>query len=171
MGHLTPAAVLASVVVVMLLEHHRSRANERALRAGGAVEPAGDVFPLMQVAYPACFVATAVEGWIREAGVGTWFWAGAIVFVAAKALKYWAVFTLGPRWTFRVLVLPGAPLVAHGPYRVLKHPNYAAVVGELAGVALMMTAPIAGAIAVVGFGWIMLRRIAIEERALGMHAD
>ncbi len=53
----------------------------------------------------------------------------------------------------------------------LRYPNYAAVVGELAGVALLMTAPITGALAIVGFGWIMLRRIAIEERALGMHAD
>lgn len=164
-------STLIIVVVLMLGEAGRARANERALRARGAVEPSGDVFPIMQVVYPSCFVAMAVEGWLHEVQVGPWFWAGVMVFVGAKALKYWAVISLGPRWTFRVLVIPGAPLVARGPYRILRHPNYVAVIGELTGVALLMTAPITGALAIVGFGWIMLRRVAIEERALRMRAD
>ncbi len=163
-----PLVTVGLVFALMLVEARRSRANERALRARGAIEPPGDVFPLMQVAYPSCFVAMGIEGWLRAAETGPWFMAGGVVFAAAKALKYWAIVTLGERWTFRVLVIPGAPLVDRGPYRFLKHPNYAAVVGELAGVALLMTAPITGALAIVGFGWIMLRRIAIEERALGM---
>jgi methyltransferase len=93
--------------------------------------------------------------------------AGLTVFALAKVLKYWAIAALGPRWTFRVLVPPGAPLVARGPYRWLRHPNYVAVVGELLGVAMAMDAGVTGPIAVAGFGALMLRRIRIEDRALG----
>jgi len=74
------------------------------------------------------------------------------------------------RWTFRVLVLPGSPLVASGPYRWLRHPNYLAVIGELAGVAATVWAPITGVVAGLGFGWLIRRRIRVEEQALGREA-
>ncbi|MDH4066903.1 MAG: hypothetical protein OEW19_21085, partial [Acidobacteriota bacterium] len=54
-----------------------------------------------------------------------------------------------------------------GPYRWMRHPNYVAVIGELVGVALTVWAPVFGALSVVGFGWLMLRRIEVEDRALG----
>ncbi len=66
-----------------------------------------------------------------------------------------------------MLVPPGAPLVAAGPYRWLRHPNYLAVAGEIAGAALLVGAFVSGALVLVGFGWLMRRRIAVEERALG----
>ena len=56
---------------------------------------------------------------------------------AAKALKFWAIASLGTRWTYKVLVMPGLPLVPTGPYRWLRHPNYVGVVGELVAMALM----------------------------------
>ena len=69
-----------------------------------------------------------------------------LVFALAKGLKYWAIATLGDRWTFRVLVPPRSTRVAAGPYRFLRHPNYVGVAGELAGMALMAQAPIAGSL-------------------------
>ena len=85
----------------------------------------------------------------------------------AKALKLWAITTLGPRWTYRVLVLPDAPLIRSGPYRLLSHPNYLAVAGEIGSVAMIVWAPITGVLAAIGFGWLMIKRIRIEDRALG----
>ena len=120
----------------------------------------------MALAYPGAFVAMLLEGVLRAAPVDTWFVAGAAVFVAAKALKYWAIASLGSRWTFRVLVPPRSTRTIRGPYRWLSHPNYIAVAGELAGVALAMHAILSGPVAVAGFGWLMLRRIRVEERAL-----
>jgi methyltransferase len=76
---------------------------------------------------------------------------------------------LGPRWTFRVLVLPGAPLVRSGPYRLLRHPNYVAVIGEILAIAVALQAPAAGVIATLGFGWLIWRRIDVEKRALAGH--
>jgi methyltransferase len=92
---------------------------------------------------------------------------GAAVFVAAKALKYWAIATLGTRWTFRVLVPPLSTRIVAGPYRVLRHPNYVAVAGELIGVALMTRAVLSGPVAVAAFVALMLLRIRTEEQALG----
>jgi methyltransferase len=92
---------------------------------------------------------------------------GLALFGLAKALKLWAISTLGWRWSFRVLVLPGAPLITSGPYRFLSHPNYLAVAGEIASVALIVWAPITGVLATVGFGWLMIKRIRVEDKALG----
>jgi methyltransferase len=162
------AAIVALVAFVpMIAEARRSRRHERILRALGAIEPSDDVYRVMQVAYPACFVAIAGEALVRDVPLGRSFAAGAVVFAAAKALKYWAIATLGSRWTFRVLVPPGQPLVSAGPYRLLRHPNYLGVAGELVGAALMAHAPIAGAASFLVFGTLMLARIRVEERALG----
>jgi methyltransferase len=92
------------------------------------------------------------------------------VFVAAKCLKYWAIASLGPRWTFRVLVPPGSASVTTGPYRFMRHPNYLGVMGELLGTALMAQAPVTGLLALMGFGALILARIKIEEGALARAA-
>jgi len=163
------ALVVAAIVFVpMLIEMAISTRHERALRALGAREPAGDVYRAMAIAYPGAFVAMIAEGMLWSAGVDAWFTAGLVVFASAKALKYWAIASLGQRWTFRVLVPPGSTRTVGGPYRWLAHPNYLAVAGELAGVALAMHALVSGPFAVAGFGWLMLRRIDIEEDALGL---
>jgi methyltransferase len=154
------------VFTAMLLETAVSARHERTLRAMGAVEPDGDVYRAMAVVYPGAFAAMLLEGWWRGAPIDAWFYGGAAVFVASKALKYWAIASLGPRWTFRVLVPPQSTLVTSGPYRWFAHPNYVAVLGELAGVAIAMRAPVAGAIGVAGFALLIYRRVGVEEKAL-----
>jgi methyltransferase len=90
------------------------------------------------------------------------------VFASAKALKWWAILTLGRFWTFRVIVVPGAPLVTSGPYRLLRHPNYVGVIGELVGAASMTGALATGPVATLAFGLLILKRIEIEQRALAV---
>jgi methyltransferase len=159
--------LIAAAFIPMALEARRSRANERALIALGAREPADDVYRAMRLAYPACFAAIVVEAWLRRRAINDVFVAGAVVFLAAKLLKYWAILSLGGRWTFRVLVPPGSSMVGSGPYRHMRHPNYVGVAGELLGMALMGQAPVTGSIAFVAFGALMMARIRVEERALG----
>ena len=96
-------------LVVMLGEALLSRSNERDLRARGALEPAGDVYAAMAWAYPAAFVAMGIEGALFGGASGLVIALGVVVLVAAKGIKYWAIAALGARWTFRVLVPPGAP--------------------------------------------------------------
>ena len=150
----------------MLVETLRASANERAQRARGGIEPAGDVYAVMRVVYPGAFLAMFLEGAARAAPPSAAVLAGALLFLAAKLLKWCAILSLGSFWTFRVIVVPGASLVARGPYRWLRHPNYVGVMGELAGVALMTGALLTGVTGFVTFGGLVLKRIAVEERAL-----
>jgi methyltransferase len=161
-------AAVTLVFGAMLFEARVSWRNERGLRARGAVEPPDDVWRPMSIAYPAAFIAMAVESALRGGPSAQMFSLGLLIWSAAKLLKVWAVTSLGDRWSFRVLVLPGAPLVARGPYRWMRHPNYLAVIGEFAGAAAMMAAPVAFVVSTVIFIEILRRRIRVEERALGI---
>jgi methyltransferase len=163
---LQTALSLALVLAFVAVETLRSRANERALRARGAVEPPGDVYGAMQVVYPAALFAPFAEAALTGPATPPVWVAGVVIFLAAKMLKFWVIAALGPLWSFRVLVLPGTPLVVSGPYRFFRHPNYIAVISELAGAATMCAAPAAGTLGVLAFGVLLRRRIQIEERAL-----
>ncbi len=161
---------LVAVVAMMLGELRLSRAHERALLARGAVEPPDPAYSAMRWAYPGAFVAMALEGLAAPGPPGAAAAAGAALLLAAKALKYWAIASLGSRWTYRVLVLPGAPLVRSGPYRLLRHPNYVGVIGELVGMLLVTGARITGPLGIVFFALLLRLRIAAEERALNRGA-
>lgn len=160
--------LLATAFVPMAIEAAIAARHDRALRARGAIEPAADVYRVMQVAYPMCFLVMTGEAWLYGAGVDRLFVAGLAVFVVAKALKYWAIATLGERWTFRVLVPPGSAMVRGGPYRWIRHPNYVGVAGELAGFAVMTQAAFTGVAGLILFVLLMLARVRVEEQALGV---
>jgi len=89
---------------------------------------------------------------------------------ATMALRYWVIATLGERWTTRVLVLPGAPLVASGPYRFLRHPNYLAVVLEVVALPLVHTAWITAVVCGAANLLVLALRIRVEDAALGRGA-
>ncbi|MEO7270953.1 MAG: isoprenylcysteine carboxylmethyltransferase family protein [Vicinamibacterales bacterium] len=162
------AGLLLLVFVPMLLEARRSNRNDRGLRAAGAVEPDGDVYQAMQVAYPLSFLLPIAEGFVRARPASAATVLGLVLFLLAKALKYWAIATLGERWTFRVLVPPRSSRTVGGPYRWLRHPNYVAVAGEIAGVAVMTQAWITGALMLIIFTLLMRARVRVEEHALGL---
>jgi methyltransferase len=153
------------VFAPMLAEALLASRNERVQRARGAVEPAGDVYPLMRVVYPASFLAMLIEGG-RAPAPPAWLAAGLAIFAAAKLIKWWAIAALGPRWTFRVVAVPGDRLITSGPYRYLRHPNYVGVVGELVGAAMMTHALVSGTVSIAAFGALLRRRIGLERRFL-----
>ena len=160
------ATTLVVVLVLMLGELWLSARHERTLLARGAVAPPDPVYSSMRLAYPGVFVAMAIEGMLAPPVPANVLVAGIAVFVAGKAVKAWAIATLGERWTYKVLVLPGVPLIAGGPYRFVRHPNYVGVVGELIGMALITGARVTGPLGVLFFSWLLLLRIQAEDRAL-----
>ena len=160
-------ALTAAVIFgFMAIEARRAALNERMQRAAGGIEPPGDVYSLMRLAYPSAFGAMIVEGAVRGGAPAIVAVFGIAVFAAAKALKWWAILTLGRAWTFRVIVIPGRRRITVGPYRFLNHPNYVAVVGELLGAALMCGAVLTGPAATAFFLVLILKRIAVENRAV-----
>jgi methyltransferase len=165
-----PLLVLLAVVVMMLAELWLSTTNERVLLAHGAVPADDPVYGVMRIAYPGVFIAMAIEGLATGVGLRTITFAGVAVMFLAKALKFWAIASLGRRWTYKVLVMPGVPLVTSGPYRWLRHPNYIAVIGELVAMALMTHARVTGPLGTLLFGWLLWRRITAEERAMELYS-
>jgi methyltransferase len=119
-------AVLLFVTVQRLLELVYANRNETHLRARGAVEHAPEHYPAMVVMHGAWLIGlwALALGTTPETG---WL----IAFFILQALRIWVLATLGERWTTRIIVLPGEPLVAKGPYRLVSHPNYAVVIGEI----------------------------------------
>jgi len=88
------------------------------------------------------------------------------VFVALQAFRVWILATLGPRWTTRIIVLPGQPLVASGPYRYFSHPNYAVVSAEIAVLPLALHLPVLALIFTLLNAAVLIVRIRAEARAL-----
>src|SRR4026208_854301 len=167
-----PAISIAFITIVAALlimagEAGLSAVSEKVLRARGAIEPHDDVINMMRWAYPGAFVVMGIEGALTGPAPRDVLMGGLALFGLAKALKIWAMSSLGSKWSYRVLVVPGDPLVKTGPYQFISHPNYLGVVGELVSVALIVWAPITGVLSTIGFGWLMIQRMKIEDRALG----
>lgn len=120
------AAVLAFVTLQRLAELVYARRNEARLRARGAEEFAPGHYPAIVLLHAAWIIGLWVLG-IGVRPVAGWL----VPFFILQALRLWVLATLGERWTTRIIVLPHEPLVAKGPYRVISHPNYAVVIGEI----------------------------------------
>ena len=161
------ALTTIACLLIMAGEAVLSSFNEKVLRARGAIEAEGDVIGAMRLAYPGVFIVMGIEGALTGPAPRDVLMFGLALFGLAKALKIWAISSLGAKWSYRVLVVPGEPLVTSGPYRFIPHPNYLAVVGEIVSVAAIVWAPLTGIVATIGFGRLMIARIRIEDRALG----
>ena len=154
-------AVLSFVTVQRLAELIYARRNEARLKALGAQEHGARHYPWIVALHAAWLIGL----WLLAAGMRPdpiWL----LVFIVLQGLRLWVLFTLGQRWTTRIIVLPGAPLIASGPYGLLSHPNYAVVVGEifvlplaygLLGFAILFSALNAA---------VLIVRIRAEQRAL-----
>jgi methyltransferase len=92
-------------------------------------------------------------------------------YLALQGLRGWVFWTLGARWTTRIIVLPGERLVSAGPYRYLSHPNYAVVAGEIAVLPLVLQLPWIAAIFTILNAGVLAIRIRAENRALTMQHE
>jgi methyltransferase len=163
-------AVLAAVVVERLYELRLSRRHERRARASGAVEAGAAHFPWMAALHGAFLASCAAEVVLLERPLVPAIAAVAgAALVGTMALRYWAVSSLGERWNTRVLVEPGVPAVTAGPYRLLRHPNYLAVVVEVAALPMLHTAWLTAVAFTVLDAWMLRVRIVVEEHALVEH--
>jgi methyltransferase len=159
--------VLAAVVAERVAELVVSRRHERALAARGAMEVGGGHYPFMVALHASLFPACLGEVWLaRRPSIPALAAAAGLALIASMALRWWTIATLGERWTTRVLVLPGAPLVGGGPFRFLRHPNYLAVAVEIFAIALLHTAWATAALWGGANLALLAVRIRAEDRAL-----
>lgn len=145
-----------------------SRRNARRAFAAGGVETGRRAYAVMVAVHALFPLACAGEVlFLRRPFPGAAGFAALTVALAAQALRWWAVATLGHLWNTRIVVIPGAPPVTGGPYRFLRHPNYLAVVLEMAAVPLVHGAWLTALVFSALNAALLAVRIPAEERALG----
>ena len=153
--------VLALVTLQRLGELVLARANTKRLMARGAVEIAAGHYPMLVAMHAAWLISLWL--WGRDQAVDPLALA---VFVVLQGLRLWVLATLGSRWTTRILVLPGQPLVASGPYQYLSHPNYVVVAAEIAVLPLALHLPLVAVIFTILNALVLMIRIRAEAGAL-----
>jgi methyltransferase len=154
-------ALLVFVTLQRLAELALSQRNTRKLLARGAHEVAPEHYPLM-VTLHACWLAAL---WFLAPGLPIEI-IPLILFVLLQLARIWVITTLGDRWTTRIIVLPGAPLVKGGPYRWFNHPNYLIVIGEFAVLPLVFGLPMVAIVFSVLNIIVLWVRLREEDKAL-----
>lgn len=119
--------ILGFVTLQRLGELVLARRNTRRLLARGGVEAGALHYPIIVGLHAGWLGGLWWLAWDRPANLA-WL----AVFAVLQVLRVWVIATLGGRWTTRIITLPGEPVVTRGPFRFLRHPNYAVVAAEIA---------------------------------------
>ena len=135
--------------------------NTRKLLARGAVEAAARHYPLIVAVHAAWLISLWVLGHDQPVHI-----VALLFYLMLQGVRIWVMWTLGSRWTTRIIVSPEQPLVSAGPYRFLSHPNYAVVAGEIATLPLVLGLPLLAGVFTILNVAVLAIRIAAENRAL-----
>ena len=167
------SSLTAFVVLVLLVALERvvelvvSKRNAAWSLSRGGIETGRGHYPAMVVLHTAFLVAMLVEAFVRRPVVPSALaWSMLVVVVAVQALRWWCISTLGHRWNTRVIVVPGLAPVRSGPYRLLAHPNYVAVVGEGVALPLVHASWITAVVFTVANAALLTVRLRDENAAL-----
>jgi methyltransferase len=155
--------ILALVTMQRAAELVISSRNTKRLRARGAFEVAPQHYPLIVAVHAAWLISLWIFGHDRPVNA-----VALLIYVVLQGFRIWVMWTLGARWTTRIIILPGEPLVRRGPYRLLPHPNYAVVAGEIALLPLVLGLPWLALIFTLLNAAVLAIRIRAENRALAV---
>ena len=153
---------VALVAAQRLAELAFSHRNTRRLRAAGAIEVGSRHHPVI-VALHVCWLTALIVLVPADTPVR---WSFATPYILLQPVRLWIIASLGPRWTTRVILMPGAPRVKRGPYRWFRHPNYAVVAAEIALLPLAFGAWRMALLFSVLNALLLAHRIRIENAAL-----
>ena len=164
--------LLLAVGALRLIEMRVSKRHQREMAARGAARVDEPKFRWMVLLHAAVLIGAAVEVVVLERPFLPWLAAPMfVIFLAANALRWWVIRSLGAHWNVQVVDSTRLGVVTSGPFRYVRHPNYAAVFSELLALPLIHTAwitAIVGAIAHVG---VLAQRLSTEERVLFANPD
>ena len=156
------AVGLERVAELVVSERHARWAFEH-----GGVEYGRSHYGVMSALHAAFLISCVAEVAVADRPFLLWLgWPMLALVLAAQAVRWWCIATLGNQWNTRVIVVPGIPLVTGGPYRWLRHPNYVAVAVEFFALPMVHTAWVTALVfSLINLG-LMAVRIPVEERAL-----
>jgi methyltransferase len=159
--------LIVAVGLERLAELVVSKRNAAWSFARGGVESGQRHYVVMVVLHTGLLAGVLVEVWLRRpAFLPALGWTMLALVLAAQALRWWCIITLGHQWNTRVIVVPGLPRVTGGPYRFLSHPNYVAVVIEGVALPLVHSAWITAVVFTLCNAVLLSVRIRVENRAL-----
>jgi methyltransferase len=156
-----PQIAALAVLIQRGAEELHSARNTRRLIAAGGREEGRDFYPVVAVAHLA-WIGAIFFLIPPDAGI---VWPALIVFLLLQPVRYWIIFTLGCWWTHRIITLDGAPIVERGPYRFLRHPNYAVTYAETFLLPLAFGAPALAVIMTAIWVAVIRYKILLEDRA------
>ena len=160
-------ALVLAVGVERLVELAVSKRHAAWAFSRGGKEFGRGHFPAMVALHTALLFGALAEVWMLDRPFRPILgWVALAVVIASQTLRWWCIATLGRQWNTRVIVVPCLPLVSRGPYRLLRHPNYVAVVLEGAALPLVHSAWATAVVFTVLNAALLARRIQVEERAL-----
>jgi methyltransferase len=155
------SVILVLVTLQRLGELALSRYNTSRLKARGAIEIGANHYALIVGVHAVWLITLWVCGCDQDVNLVAF-----ALFIALQGFRLWILATLGPRWTTRIIMLPGEPLVTSGPYRYFAHPNYAVVVAEIALLPLALHLALVALIFTILNAAVLIIRIRVEARAL-----
>lgn len=159
--------LILAIAVERVVELVVSKRNWAWSRERGGTEIGASHYPMMVALHVALLVGCVVEPLVMDRPfIPALGWPMLAVVVAAQVLRWWCITTLGPQWNTRVIVVPGAPRVTGGPYRLLPHPNYVAVIVEGIALPLVHTAWVTALVFTVLNALLLRTRIKVENSAL-----
>jgi methyltransferase len=160
-------ALLSVIAAERVAELVVSARHATALLRRGGREYGFGHFPVMVALHTGLIAGCVLEPLLgHRSFIPALGWPMLALTVAANGLRWWCIYSLGGRWTARVITLPGAPLVRSGPYRWFTHPNYVAVIIEGAALPLTGSAWITAAAFTAGNAALLTVRIRCEAGAL-----
>jgi methyltransferase len=159
---------ILAVAAERLLELVVARRHARWSMAHGGREFGQGHYPVMVTMHTLLLVSCLVETYGAHRPFLPWLgWPMVAVVAASTVVRWWCVRVLGNHWNPRLIVIPGAPLVRRGPYRVLHHPNYTAVAAEVAALPLVHSAWVTAIVFSIANAAVLTVRIRAENTALG----
>jgi methyltransferase len=153
--------ILALVTLQRIGELVLAQYNTKNLKARGAIEVGVSHYPLIVAVHTAWLITLWIIGRYQPVNLPA-----LAVFVALQGLRVWIIATLGSRWTTRIIVLLGEPLITSGPYRYLAHPNYAVVAAEIATLPLALYLPMTALVFTLLNAVVLFIRVRAESRVL-----
>ena len=161
------ALLVAVVGLERIAELVVSKRNLAWSRARGGVEFGSGHYPAMVILHTGLLLGCLAEVFLLDRPFLPMLgWPMLAVVIAAQALRWWCIATLGQQWNTRVVVVPGAPRVTGGPYRLMSHPNYIAVIVEGIALPLVHSAWITACVFTVLNAVLLTTRINTENAAL-----
>ncbi|WP_232835660.1 isoprenylcysteine carboxyl methyltransferase family protein [Actinocorallia populi] len=165
-------ALVLLIAAERLVELAVARANTRWSLARGGVITGGAHYPLFALLHTALLAGCLLEPPLAHRPfIPALAWPMLALVLAAQALRWWCIHTLGRQWNTRIVVVPGLPRVTRGPYRLpwLPHPNYLAVALEGLALPLIHTAWLTALTFTLLNTALLTLRIRHESRALHLH--